>query len=67
MTARVNQNGSALGIDVTRPLFQTNADALHNYDVSADGRRILIVTSTPQKLLSPITVVLNWDAGLKKQ
>jgi len=41
--------------------------SLHNYDASADGQRFLIVTSTPQKLPSPITVVVNWDAGLKKQ
>jgi hypothetical protein len=67
MATRVKQNGSALGIDVIRSLFQTNADTLHNYDVSADGRRVLIVTSTPQKLPSPITVVVNWDAGLRKQ
>ena len=58
---------TALGIDVIRSLFQTNADTLRNYDVSADGRRVLIVTSTPQKLASPITVVVNWDAAWKKQ
>jgi len=63
----VKQNGSALGIDVGHPLFQTNAHVLRNYDVSADGRRVLIVTSAPQKLPSPITVVVNWDAGSKKQ
>jgi len=67
MAARVKQNGSALGIDVIRSPFQTNADTLRNYDVSADGRRVLIVTSTPQKPASPITVVVNWDAGFKKQ
>jgi serine/threonine protein kinase len=68
MAARVNQNGSVLGIDVARPLFQTHTESfLPNYDVSADGRRFVIVTSTPQRLASPITVVVNWDAGLKKQ
>ncbi len=67
MAARVKQNGSALGIDVAHPLFQTNAHVLRNYDVSADGRRVLIVTSAPQRSPSPITVVVNWDAGSKKQ
>jgi Tol biopolymer transport system component len=68
MAAKVNQNGSVLGIDVARPLFQTHTESfLPNYDVSADGRRFVIVTSMPQKLPSPITVVVNWDAGFKKQ
>jgi eukaryotic-like serine/threonine-protein kinase len=67
MAARV-KNGSTLGIEVARPLFQTNTESfLPSYDVSADGRRFVIVTSTPQKLASPITVVVNWEAGLKKQ
>jgi Tol biopolymer transport system component len=67
MAAKVNQNGSALGIDVARPLFQAHMGSfLPSYDASADGRRFLIVTSTPQKLSSPITIVLNWTAELKK-
>ena len=68
MAARVSQNGSMLGIDVARPLFQTHTESfLPSYDASADGRRFVIVTSTPQKLASPITVVINWEAGVKKQ
>jgi len=67
MVARVNQNGSMLGIDVAGPLFQTNMESfLPSYDASADGQRFFIVTSTPQGLSSPITVVVNWDAGLKR-
>jgi len=66
MAAKVKQNGSALAIDAAHPLFQAHMEgSLHNYDASADGQRFLIVTSTPQKLPSPITVVVNWDAGLK--
>ena len=68
MAARVNQNGSALGIDVGLPLFPTHTESfLSTYDASADGRRFVMVTSTPQKLPSPITVVVNWNAGLRKQ
>jgi hypothetical protein len=41
----------------------------HRYDVTADGQRFLINTvaaaATPESS-SPITVVLNWQAGLKK-
>jgi len=68
MAAKVTQNGSELAIDVARTLFQTQAESfLPSYDVSPDGRRFVMVTSTPQKLPSPITVVINWDAGLRKQ
>jgi eukaryotic-like serine/threonine-protein kinase len=42
------------------------AFAFH-YDVTPDGKRFLVIT-TPQAepASSPITVVLNWQAGLKK-
>jgi Tol biopolymer transport system component len=67
MAAKVKQNGSALTIDVASPLFQAPVESfLPSYDVTTDGQRFVIVTSTPQKLPSPITVVVNWDAGLKK-
>jgi len=67
MAAKVTQNGSELAIDVARTLFQTQAESfLPSYDASVDAQRFVIVTSTPQKLPSPITVVINWDAGLKK-
>jgi serine/threonine protein kinase len=68
MAAKVTQNGSELAIDVARTLFQTQAESfLPSFDVSPDGRRFIIVTATPQKSPSPITVVVNWNAGLKKQ
>jgi Tol biopolymer transport system component/tRNA A-37 threonylcarbamoyl transferase component Bud32 len=67
MAAKVKQNGSALAIDVASTLFQTSVEGfLHSYDASADGQRFLIVTTTPQKLPSPITVVVNWTANLNK-
>jgi serine/threonine protein kinase len=36
-----------------------------NYDVTADGQRFLIST-VPEGSTIPITVVLNWTAGLRK-
>ena len=35
------------------------------YDVGADGR-FLIPTAVEQRGTTPITVVVNWTAGLKK-
>jgi len=36
------------------------------YDVSADGQNFLINTLPEQDSSAPITVVLNWTAGLQK-
>ena len=36
----------------------------YSYDVTADGKRFLIVSAPANT--PPITVVLNWQAGLKK-
>ena len=68
IAAKVKQHSSGLAIAVASPLFQARtASFLPSYDASPDGRRFVMVTSTPQKLAVPITVVVNWDAGLKKQ
>ena len=53
-------------IGVPRPLFNFPAPGiLVNYDVTDDGRRFLIVTNE-ETTPSPITVVLNWAAELKR-
>jgi hypothetical protein len=36
------------------------------YDVTRDGQRFLAVTPLEETSPSPLTVVLNWTAGLKK-
>jgi Tol biopolymer transport system component len=57
---------------VPKALFQTEIEggggvqAVFRYDVSADGRRFLINTVPGQAASAPVTVVLNWTAGLKK-
>jgi hypothetical protein len=37
-----------------------------NYVPSRDGRRFLVNTQTDDPAPNPITVVLNWTAGLGK-
>ena len=41
-------------------------DAAYHWDVAASGKRFLINAARPESGLAPITVVLNWTAGLKK-
>ncbi len=36
------------------------------YDVTADGQRFLVNTFVEQNAPSPVTVVMNWTAGLKR-
>jgi len=68
MAAKVRQNGPSLEIDPPMRLFRARTESfLPSYDVSADGQRFLVVSSSVQKQPSPITVVVNWDSGLKTQ
>jgi Tol biopolymer transport system component len=57
-----------------RPLFQTRvllpAPVLRNayhYAVSADGKRFLVDDRQQETAAAPMTVVLNWNAGLRQK
>ncbi len=61
--------GSTMEAGAPQALFQTRAlppgpTVFHPYDVSPDGRRFLINTLGESEQ-SPITVVVNWQAGLR--
>ena len=70
-------NGSPMAVDITaspafqagipKPLFTMPAGA-GAWDVTADGKRFLAAMplQAQQTTSTPITVVLNWEAGLKK-
>jgi len=70
MAAAVNGKGGSFEPGAVKTLFETRAvtvtvgGAPHN--VSADGQRFLINTLPEQAGSAPITVVVNWTAGLKK-
>jgi hypothetical protein len=61
--------------DVPKVLFAApirdggNTSNVTSFDVTADGNKFLIdsvPTETSVPAVTPITVVLNWDAALKK-
>ena len=68
-------NGSMMAVDVAynrslelaaaRSLFQT-ARGTTGWDVAPDGQRFLLAAPAQQSAQTPFTVVLNWQAGLKK-
>lgn len=52
---------------VAVPLFDTRTVGFSPYDVSPDGRFLLsTVAEADAQASSPITIVLNWQAGLKR-
>jgi len=71
MSVEVSTTGVSFQAGVPKPLFKAPAPVLlgvvigDNWDVTADGQRFLVNTIEDSNL-QPITVVLNWQAGLKK-
>jgi hypothetical protein len=52
---------------VAVPLFETRVVGFFPYDVSADGRFLLYTPSEAEAAApSPVTIVLNWQAALKR-
>ena len=72
----INATGSKFEYSAPRPLFDSgylnsgfgHTGSWNTFAVSADGQRFLIPRpeSGPALANTPITVVLNWTAGLKK-
>jgi len=62
------QAGSIFQVGLPRPLFDVRVSGLidvrTHYAVAADGRRFLVNTIDETDVAAPITVVLNWRAGL---
>jgi Tol biopolymer transport system component len=67
MAAEVDGTGSDFRVGRVVPLFQTHAlsNPNYGYDVSRDGNRFL-VSSVEGAGGAPLTLVLNWNEGLKK-
>jgi eukaryotic-like serine/threonine-protein kinase len=55
-------------VGIVAPLFATTIQGLVDqaYDVTSDGQRFLITTSSDERRLTPVTLFLNWTAALKK-
>jgi eukaryotic-like serine/threonine-protein kinase len=72
MAVEVTAARPVLQVGIPKPLFQAPAfnpnDAAYafRWDVAADGKRFLIGAREATAAAEPVTVVLNWTAGLKK-
>ena len=76
VAVEVSTSGTTFKAGIAKPLFDTRIVAgdtpvlfglpSYYWDVAGTGKRFLINTATPESGLAPITVVLDWTAGLKK-
>jgi hypothetical protein len=61
--------GSTFEMGTPAPLFQTQVSSFtspNRYDVSTDGQRFLVNSSVQETVRTPLVVILNWAAGIKK-
>jgi hypothetical protein len=71
MASSVKTGGTEFQFAAPKPLFKTRTlwvegRIYHEYDVSPDGQRFLIGTLIGDPKAPPPTVILNWQAEVKK-
>jgi eukaryotic-like serine/threonine-protein kinase len=70
MAAAVQTRGGHFEAAAPKPLFETPADSSSNiiwyYDVTQDGQRFIIAEPVAGGETRTLTVLINWQAGLKK-
>ena len=70
MSVEVKTGGSTFDAGTPTVLFENRAFALRGpaaaFDATADGQRFLVPIPVEETTSTPITVVLNWTAGLRK-
>jgi Tol biopolymer transport system component len=69
MAAEVNAQGPAFSVGPVKPLFRVRPPGTPRsfYQISPDGKRLLVnVPPAIEAAPSPITVVVNWLAGVKR-
>ncbi len=64
MAVDVNGSGAAFQMGAPKQLFTAPSNA--GWDMTGDGKRFLMIVSPGQQTSTPITVVLNWQADLKR-
>ncbi len=67
MSAEIRVKGAALEVGAVKALFQARPQRPGwLYDATGDGQRFLVNTTAVEQSASPVTLVVNWTAGLKK-
>jgi hypothetical protein len=58
--------GVPISLFKINPVIGTSWVARYDYDVTADGQRFLVSSAVGEARSLPFTVVVNWNAGLKR-
>ena len=67
MAAEVSGSGGEFRARTPLELFNAlRSLGVHNFDISPDGRRFLVVTEGLETRTAPIIVVLNWMSGIAR-
>ncbi len=67
MAVQVTIRGDDFQVGAITPLFQASSDGANwRYDVLAGGQKFIVNSPLPAEASSPIQLVLNWTAELKK-
>ena len=69
MALEVNGSSGTFEAGIPKALFDlriNSPNGFSDYDVTADGQRFLVNTLVEQNARSPVTVVMNWTADLKR-
>jgi serine/threonine protein kinase/Tol biopolymer transport system component len=66
MMATDVKSGAEFEHGVARELFEVRMPPRGLFDVSRDGKRFLILGPVEPEASAPMTLVINWNAGLKK-
>ncbi len=67
MAVDIRTSGARLEPGAPQALFQTRAKVARSvYDVAPDGSKFVIATTLPEQNATPVTLVTNWSAELKK-
>lgn len=68
VAAEVNGQGATLEVGAVRELFEVSSspEGGSSYELMPNGQRFLVNTSVEKKASSPITLVINWTADLKR-
>jgi dipeptidyl aminopeptidase/acylaminoacyl peptidase len=66
MAAEVSGSGGEFRAGTPRELFNAlRALGVHNFDISPDGRRFLVITERLETRSARVVVTLNWMSGIR--
>jgi hypothetical protein len=68
MAAEIRKSGGNLEAGIPRALFEVplQNEVIRTFSVSADGQRFLLPLQVENEGPMPITLLLNWTAGIQK-